>query len=75
MAEAVLGGVLVAFVAYHAWQGREWAKERQHLTHLATAKTPGEVVMMDRSIERRSRPEPKGDDFDPGYNGVLAVDS
>lgn len=73
MAEASLAGALLGFIVFHFWSAYEWAKERQHLVHVAIAKTPGEVKMLDTPPIRRT-PEPKGDDFDPGYTGVVAID-
>jgi hypothetical protein len=46
--DIVLGAVCLSLLAFHFFSAHQWAEERRFLLNRGMAKTPGEVVMLQR---------------------------
>lgn len=55
MSEVVLGLVIGALLAFHAYQANQWAKERRSLLHRVIAKNTGEMLVLDREMPKAPR--------------------
>lgn len=56
MSDVVLGLVIGALLAFHAYQANQWAKERRSLLHRVIAKNTGEMLVLDRETPKAPRP-------------------
>lgn len=61
VAEAILGLVLLAFVAFYFYTEHRWAEERRQLINHVLSQSPGEFIALQRASEPRvakaQRPE------------------
>ncbi len=71
MAEVILGLVIAALLVERYFSNRAQAAERVRLTNALVAKTPGELVALNRdpvTVPREPRPMPDGFDGQIGLS-------